>query len=293
MERPIEEIKKEIRKRLEGFDIDMVRADVDSWMFGNKTMLKIEELSNEFDQALVIEVINTVYLEASEKVYPFNISKMSINGIQAQRIVNNIVKADGKEYGTDKFIFAGDSLEFVKDVSKLFDDLVIPAAEPNERFVKNVDEWIKRVHELKMKYGVPAFQIMYSGVERVRSLMWGEGFTEEDAVVEIANRQEKEMERLLSYRAQRMNQLKGSLAHFHGDVVETMKDIECNVPGSANRHYFTTDLHIGMGRGLNITTNQSSGGHGYDISTNGGRHKKVVTGKAGNRYPVAKRRGVR
>jgi hypothetical protein len=32
---------------------------------------------------------------------------------------------------------------------------------------------------------------------------------------------------------------------------------------------------------------------GHDISTNGRGHKKVVTGKAGNQYPVAKRKGVR
>lgn len=58
------------------------------------------------------------------------------------------------------------------------------------------------------------------------------------------------------------------------------------------------ELSVAMTRGIvlgnsMVTTHQGSGGHGYDISTNGGRHKKVVTGKAGNRYPIAKRRGVR
>lgn len=47
------------------------------------------------------------------------------------------------------------------------------------------------------------------------------------------------------------------------------------------------------GRGICISVNQGSGGYGHDISVNGSRHKKVVTGKAGNQYPVAKRRGVR
>lgn len=290
-----EEIKKQIHKRLENFVAGVVQSDVDSWIFNNETMLKIQELSKEFDEALVYEVM------IEEEVYPFNRPGMRSNSVQARRILGNSIKHYGVEYEATKPITYKNIMQASIEIGKLFDELVVPAVEPSLRFVKNLDEWTKRVHELKEKYGIDAFLRMYETIERIRSLMWGEGYGEADAAVEVANRQEKEMEILLAERARRANQVKGSLAHYQSQIESTME--ECLTtpyfePTTEQQSLMKRSLMHGMAGALSlgssmVTTYQGSGGHGYDISTNGGRHKKVVTGKAGNRYPVAKRRGVR
>lgn len=290
-----EEIKKQIHKRLENFVAGVVQSDVDSWIFNNETMLKIQELSKEFDEALVYEVM------IEEEVYPFNRPGMRSNSVQARRILGNSIKHYGVEYEATKPITYKNIMQASIEIGKLFDELVVPAVEPSLRFVKNLDEWTKRVHELKEKYGIDAFLRMYETIERIRSLMWGEGYSEADAAVEVANRQEKEMEILLAERARRANQVKGSLAHYQSQIESTME--ECLTtpyfePTTEQQSLMKRSLMHGMAGALSlgssmVTTYQGSGGHGYDISTNGGRHKKVVTGKAGNRYPVAKRRGVR
>lgn len=296
-----EEIKKQIHQRLEGFDVGMVQTDVDSWIFDNKTMLKIEELSKEFDMSLVVEVFNTIYLQGSEKVYPFNTSSMCINGIQAKRILGTFIKYQDQQYESKKSLGLKEVEELSKEMVSLFDDLVIPDSDTDKRFVKDPDEWIKRVHEMKEKYGMHGFHLMYDTIERIRSLMRTEGLDEMTATTEVANRQEKEMEILLAERARRANQVKGSLAHYQSQIESTME--ECLTtpyfePTTEQQSFMMRSLMHGMAGALSlgssmVTTYQGSGGHGYDISTNGGRHKKVVTGKAGNRYPVAKRRGVR
>lgn len=290
-----EEIKKQIHKRLENFVAGVVQSDVDSWIFNNETMLKIQELSKEFDEALVYEVM------IEEEVYPFNRPGMRSNSVQARRILGNSIKHYGVEYEATKPITYKNIMQASIEIGKLFDELVVPAVEPSLRFVKNLDEWTKRVHELKEKYGIDAFLRMYETIERIRSLMWGEGYSEADAAVEVANRQEKEMEILLAERGRRANQVKGSLAHYQSQIESTME--ECLTtpyfePTTEQQSLMKRSLMHGMAGALSlgssmVTTYQGSGGHGYDISTNGGRHKKVVTGKAGNRYPVAKRRGVR
>lgn len=78
----------------------------------------------------------------------------------------------------------------------------------------------------------------------------------------------------------------GGLTH------DEIKNITNKLQTPVTRHHIAYDFDIGLGR-AHRTTNQSSHGHGHDISTNGRGHKKVVTGKAGNKYPVPKRRGVK
>lgn len=297
------EIRLLIQERLKGFKVGMVQGDVDSWIFDNKTMLKIEELSKEFDMSLVVEVINTIYLQGSEKAYPFNTSSICINGTQAKRILGTFIKHDRREYENKKELTITEIEKLSREVSRLFDDLVTPDPDTDKRFVKDPDEWIKCVHEMKEKYGMHGFHLMYDAIERIRSLMWTEGLDEITAATEVANRQEKEMETLLAERARRANQVKGSLGLYQGQVKSTIEEVHLTTPyfnltpeqqSLMNRslmHGMTDTLSLG--RSLRVGTNHGSNGHGYDISTNGSRHKKVVTGKAGNQYPVAKRRGVK
>jgi len=282
-----EEIKKQIHKRLENFVAGVVQSDVDSWIFNNETMLKIQELSKEFDEALVYEVM------IEEEVYPFNRPGMRSNSVQARRILGNSIKHYGVEYEATKPITYKNIMQASIEIGKLFDELVVPAVEPSLRFVKNLDEWTKRVHELKEKYGIDAFLRMYETIERIRSLMWGEGYNEADAAVEVANRQEKEIENLLLLRTTQSIEMKEFIGKMNEDAAISTCEFKTGVSKSQHKHHFVTDLHIGIGCGLRINTNRSSGGYGHDITTNGGSRKKVVTGKAGNKYPIAKRRGVR
>lgn len=302
------EIRLLIQERLKGFKPGIIQSDVDSFIFDTPTMLKVEELSKEFDMGLVIEVMQNKHYFAN----------MTIDSIPAKREAE--VYRD--EYSVDNISSREDIFNLSKEMAALFDELV-DTSTPGQHLVKDVDEWIRRIDSMKKKYGYRPFTLMYDNLHGVRKLMWDEGLDEATAVNEFANRQEKEMNRLLAERVHRDNQVKGRLSQY--DRIKSImqefdpgqrffidekafippesafKDIQTRALVDAVETNFkakvrpgnmiVSDFHIGMG--LAPLGSRDSGGYGYDISTNGGRHKKVVTGKAGNKFPVPKRRGVK
>lgn len=289
------EIRLLIQERLKGFKPGIIQSDVDSFIFDTPTMLKVEELSKEFDMGLVIEVMQNKHYFAN----------MTIDSIPAKREAE--VYRD--EYSVDNISSREDIFNLSKEMAALFDELV-DTSTPGQHLVKDVDEWIRRIDSMKKKYGYRPFTLMYDNLHGVRKLMWDEGLDEMAAANEFANRQEKEMDRLLAERVHRSNQVKGSLSQY--DRIKSVmqefdppesafKDVQTRLLCDAVETNFkakvrpgnmiVSDFHIGMG--LAPLGSRDSGGYGYDISTNGGRHKKVVTGKAGNKFPVPKRRGVK
>lgn len=289
------EIRLLIQERLKGFKPGIIQSDVDSFIFDTPTMLKVEELSKEFDMGLVIEVMQNKHYFAN----------MTIDSIPAKREAE--VYRD--EYSVDNISSREDIFNLSKEMAALFDELV-DTSTPGHHPVKDVDEWIRRIDSMKKKYGYRPFTLMYDNLHGIRKLMWDEGLDEMAAANEFANRQEQEMDRLLAERVHRGNQVKGCLSRY--DRIKSIMQ-EFDSPESAFKDIQTrllcdtvetnfkakvhpgnmivSDFHIGMG--LAPLGSRDSGGYGYDISTNGGRHKKVVTGKAGNKFPVPKRRGVK
>jgi hypothetical protein len=272
-----EQIKSQIRARLEGFEVKLIRADFDSWIFDTDTMVKISELSKDFNPQLVVEVIQDKYQSLNKTIDSISIKRE----VEAYRDKYPVVNISSRE----------EVVSLSNDMGKLFDELVDPSPESGH-LVINVDEWIKRIDSMKEKYGYRPFTQMYEVVYRVKKMVWDEGLTEEEALREFHVRQEKDYRDDLSRSFERMNSHKSgsSLASRLDEIQKEMKNFHPNIRVTGT---CISDFHVGIGRSLRVNNNKGSGGHGYDISSNGSRHKKVVTGKSGNQYPVPKRRGVR
>lgn len=283
------EIRLLIQERLKGFKPGIVQSDVDSFIFDVNTMLKIEELSKEFDMQLVIEVMQNKHYFAN----------MTIDSIPAQREVR--AYRDG--YPVTNVSSKEEIIALSSEMCKLFDELV-DSSPDNLYLVKDVDEWISRIDSMKEKYGYRPFSQMYEVISGIRKIMWTEGLPELEASVEYHDRREKEYRQDLHRSLERMNSYESSENILSQSVaLQQLKEELDNgglflEPTTERQSHMKRSLMHGMAGALSlgstmITTHQGSGGHGYDISTNGSRHKKVVTGKAGNQYPVVKRRGVR
>lgn len=249
-----EEIKKQIRERLKGFIPSVALPDLDSVIFDSVTTLKIEELSKEFDMKLVIEVMQNNYYFAT----------MTIDNVQAKREV----ECYRDKYPIDNISSREEAVSLWTEIRKLFDELV-DSSPSSYYLIKDPDEWIFRIDAMKEKYGYRPFTQMYEAVHGIRKIMWSEGLLEEQASEEYAKRCKEK---------------------YHQDMMRYLERI--------NGEQFSTNSISRIANKLSwsnsITANyQGSGGHGFDISTNGGGRKKMVTGKAGNRYPIPKRKGVR
>lgn len=283
------EIRLLIQERLKGFKVGVIQGDVDSSVFDNTTMLKIEELSKEFDQTLVIEIMRNKY----------RLSNMTIDSIPAKREVE--VYQD--HYLVDNISSREEVVNLSTEMCKLFDELVDSSPDSNY-LVKDVDEWISRINSMKEKYGYRPFTQMYEVVHGIRKIMWSEGLPELRASQEYAKRREEEYRQDIHRSLERMNSRKGSdnTLSRHAEIQKIREELNNGGPFfelTADQQTVKRSLIDGMlncvpvGRSLRVATNHGSNGHGYDISSNGSRHKKVVTGKAGNSYPIPKRRGVK
>jgi len=283
-----EEMKALIREQLGSFVPNVVKSDIDSAVFDDNTALKIQELSKQFPIDLVQEVMTDDYYKGN---FSFTPKEGNLNPGYLRMLLNGNVIAPA-ELG-----------ELCEAVDTMFAELVTPHPEQSGRLIKDVDAWIKTTEDLKSKYNVPAFEAAYNSASIVYDVMWSLGFSKEQAIrslIQVSGRQH-----LVLTDADIKTILKGSSIGaeefqfsqftpdpnrltYWGSELEEMefgKENICHQPLIENLQQ--------LGRSLSIRTNRSSGGYGHDITTNGGGRKKVVTGKAGNKYPVPKRRGVR
>lgn len=269
--------KGQIRDRLAGFVPNVVRSDVDSVIFDDATLLKINELAEIFPTALIIEVMHEDYHDGKFDFTPGNAANQDIEAIQ--KLISDrqpdILLQIAPLYSA---------------IRKMFETLVVPDPDPAKRLIKDPDTWIRTVNLLKEEYDTDLYTVVYASVYVMYDLMWSENLTRAQAQLRIAQARviasqintplnppfDGETRHYFSQQPGEPN--------FWADELPNFRSIELQplIPPKSS-----------LGRSLRIQTNQSSGGYGHDITTNGGGHKKVVTGKAGNKYPIAKRRGVR
>lgn len=232
---------------------------------------------------------------------------------------------EGANYHPSKELSLEQITKLYGEVGNLIDTYIPDDVKKGLWVIRDSIGFIQKVRELKTQYGYYGFRISFGYAEELRWLMWFESRTEEESLQILTNREieltdgywswnnkrcvddgSSPLDRVLKniydankgvheYKPQKLLSMLSDEPAFLHDITRVRSAMDKlngdSIIKTRPGTMFVSDFHIGMG--LSPLGSRDSGGHGYDISTNGGRHKKVVTGKAGNKFPVPKRRGVK